>query len=221
MESMNDIEGFLKDAGVIQFGVFVAVPLANTQPILTIAEGVHPFIEDATMQEVLDGEVHIAEVSAAPEAEAIVTTEATEQVAESSTMLREFELADEVLLIQPCAGRKDEFDDEMFGREAKFDDRMAVGVDFLTDADIFFAHHTFDHNGLFMRTEVGENYRVALIQGCDGMRCDDRCFLPARVQVQVVIANTREQRRVKIHELGGHRLDIGSWLNRKRLGCFC
>ena len=164
MQRLERIEGFVLNDGVVQFRVLMVVPFADTQPVLTVTEGVHPLVQNTPVEQVVDGQVHVAEVRAAPEAQAIVTVKATEQVAESGTVLGEFQLADEVLLIPPCFGGEYQFDDEMFRCEAHFNDRMAVGVYFFADADGFFTHQAFDHFGLFLRTEVGQCDRVTLIE---------------------------------------------------------
>lgn len=87
MQRLERIESFVLNDGVVQFRVLMVVPFADTQPVLTVAEGVHPLVQNAPVEQVVDGQVHVAEVGAAPEAQAIVTVEATEQVAEGGTVL--------------------------------------------------------------------------------------------------------------------------------------
>ena len=78
VKCLDGAKHFVLDNRIIQLLVFVAVPFANTQPILTVAERVHPFVHDTPVQQMIDGQVHVAEVCAAPEAQPVIAVKAAE-----------------------------------------------------------------------------------------------------------------------------------------------
>lgn len=69
VECLDSIKHFVLNSLIIQFLIFMAVPFADTQPILTIAEGVHPFIHDTSVEQMVDGQMHVTEAGTAPEAQ--------------------------------------------------------------------------------------------------------------------------------------------------------
>ena len=84
--------------------VFRGIPLANTQPVLTVGKGIHPLVEDAPTQQFRTAQVHIAQFDTIPEAETIIGGEAAQNVAEGAAMVGQFQLADQILLVKPCIG---------------------------------------------------------------------------------------------------------------------
>src|SRR4051794_24762729 len=70
VECLDGTKDFVLNNLIIQLLVFVAVPFTDTQPILTVTEGVHPLVHDAAIQQVIDGQMHVTEVRAAPETQA-------------------------------------------------------------------------------------------------------------------------------------------------------
>src|SRR6185369_8141180 len=76
VERLHSIKHFVLNNRIIQLLIFMAVPFADTQPVLTVTEGVHPLVQNTSIEQVVDGQVHVTEVCATPEAQTIITVKA-------------------------------------------------------------------------------------------------------------------------------------------------